>query len=456
MAATMIKRSLKTLAFVAVTSVSATAAAAESLADAMVSAYNHSGLLDQNRATLRAADEDVAIAVAALRPVINWAYTNTHTSTPLGSEQRDSFSVIADLLVYDFGASKLAIEAQKEIVLATRAALVQAEQDVLLNAVTAYMNLRRDYEFLNLRQNNLRVITQEYRAAQDRFDVGEVTRTDVALAEARLALAKSNLAGAKGNLARSIEFFRSVTGRKPGKLTQPPRAPKIPSSAESAKATALRIHPAIKEVQHRVTAAELGIKVAEASLNPTVNLNARVSILDDFETSEEVGVTVGGPVYHGGALNARIRNAAAGRDQARAGLHIARHQIALNVGNAYAGVQVARSISQASEQQIRASRVAFRGVREEATLGSRTTLDVLNAEQELLDAQANQISAVTDEYIAVYTLLAAMGQLTAQNLNLGVTTYDPTEYYNLVKNAPAKMSKQGAALDRVLKSLGKQ
>lgn len=457
MAATFIKRSISTLAVVAVTCFSSAAAHAESLADAMVSAYNHSGLLEQNRAVLRAADEDVAIAVAALRPVINWAYSYSKTKVGSSSSTSDSLGLRADLLLYDFGASQFTIDAQKETVLATRAALIGVEQNVLLNAVTAYMNVRRAYEFLNLRQNNLRVITQELRAAEDRFDVGEVTRTDVALAEARLASAKSGLAAAQGDLARAIEFYRAVTGHKPGQLTNPPAAPKTPASADAAKSVALRGHPSLAEIQHQVSAAELGIKAAEAALRPTVNLEAGLSASDTTGTvARTAGISIGGPVYHGGALNARIRQLMANRDALRGGLHATRHTLAQNVGDAYAGLQVARAVSQASEQQIRASRVAFRGVREEATLGSRTTLEVLNAEQELLDAQANRISAITDEYIAVYTLLSTMGLLTADSLNLGVTQYDPTEYYNLVKSAPSSVSKQGAALDRVLKSLGKQ
>ena len=181
--------------------VSATAATAETLGQSLAHAYEHSGLLDQNRALLRAADEDVAQAVSALLPVVNWSASATlRYPDPTG---RDNFTsanvgISTSLLLYDAGASQFAIDAQKEAVLATRHQLVSAEQQVLLRAVQAYMSVRREAAFLNLRQNNVRVITQELRAARDRFEVGEVTRTDVSLAEARLASARSQLAAAEG------------------------------------------------------------------------------------------------------------------------------------------------------------------------------------------------------------------------------------------------------------------
>jgi outer membrane protein len=185
-------------------------------------------------------------------------------------------------------------------------------------------------------------------------------------------------------------------------------------------------------------------------------LNGFVSTDKDSNTSAQVGVNVGGPIYRGGAILSQFRQVQANRDAARAGLHLTSLGIEQQVGNAFASLQVARASRQASEQQITAARTAFEGVREEATLGSRTTLDVLNAEQELLDAQANRIAAQSDEVIASYSLLSAMGLLTADHLNLPVQQYDPSAYYNLVKDAPSIVSEQGAALDRVLQAIGKE
>lgn len=429
---------------------------AETLRDALVHAYEHSGLLEQNRALLRAADEDVAIAVAATLPVIRWS-TTASQSYPRRADQdlvELNASISAELTLYDGGANQLAVEAQKELVLGTRQSLRDIEQQILQRAVEAYMDVRRDSEFVALRQSNVRLITQELRAAQDRFEVGEVTRTDVSLAEARLASARSLLASAQGTLARSVEEFRTAVGRTPGNL-QPVQAAPVSRSLADAKAFALRNHPVVLETRHSVTAAELNIRRAEAAYRPSVTLGARVGLDQNLSSGREMSLTMSGPIYSGGRLSAQVRQFMARRDAARAGLHVTNHGIEQGVGNAYSFLQVARASLQASDEQTRAATVAFRGVREEATLGARTTLDVLNAEQELLDARANVISAQADEVIASYGVLAAMGLLTAEHLKLPVQQYDPAAYYNLVKDAPTITSEQGQALDRVLRAIGK-
>ena len=434
------------------------AAQAETLSQALSSAYNNSGLLEQNRALLRAADEGVAQSVAATLPVINWSLsaTRTRTDVPVPSNTNSALARIsADLTLYSGGANKLSTEAQKEVVLGTRQALRSVEQDILLRAVQAYMNVVSDREFVQLRQSNVRVITQEFRAAQDRFEVGEVTRTDVALAEARLAAARSLLASAQGNLARSAEEYTAAVGQAPSGPSAVSPAP-VSRNINDAKAFAVRNHPSILEAQHSVSAAELNIKVAEAAIKPTISLNTFVARDNDGDNSGQIGLNIGGPIYRGGSINSQIRQFQANRDAARSGLHLITIGIEQQVGNSYALLQVARASRQASDQQISAARVAFQGVREEATLGSRTTLDVLNAEQELLDAEANRIAAQSDEVVASYSLLSAMGLLTADHLNLPVQQYDPSEYYNLVNNRSVETSTQGAALDRVLEAIGKE
>ncbi|MFA8441329.1 TolC family outer membrane protein [Yoonia sp.] len=431
---------------------------ADTLAEALSAAYNNSGLLEQNRALLRAADEGVAQSVAATLPIINWSVSANRTwvDTPVQTTSDSALArITGDLTLFDFGVSQLGIEAQKEVVLGTRQALRDLEQNVLYRAVQAYMNVRSAGEFMQLRQNNVRVITQEFRAAQDRFEVGEVTRTDVALAEARLAAARSLLAAAQGELAQSIEEYSVAVGRAPEGLSAVNPAP-VSRDLNDAKAFAVRNHPAILEAQHSVTAAELNIMRAKAATRPSVSLNGFVSTDQDSNTSAQLGVSIGGPIYQGGAILSAFREVQANRDAARSGLHLTTLAIEQQVGNAYALLQVARASRQASDQQISAAQVAFEGVREEAALGSRTTLDVLNAEQELLDARANLIAAQSDEVIASYALLSAMGLLTADHLNLLVQQYDPSAYYNLVKDAPSALSPQGAALDRVLESIGKE
>lgn len=452
-------KSFLIVAVAAVTIAMSGAVKAETLTDTLIKAYRHSGLLDQNRAVLRAADEDVAQAVATLRPVINY-YANVTSSSatmPTGLSNghlTGNLGISASLLLYDGGGSKLAIDGAKETVLATRQGLISVEQSVLLRAVTAYMNVRRDNEFVALRRNNVRVIAEQLRAAKDRFEVGEVTRTDVSLAESRLALARANKAAADGNLARSREEYRAATGTYPKSLRAAPKAPATAKSLESARAVAYTTHPAMKKIQHEISAAEIGVLRSVAAMRPKLSAVGRLNVSPNANDFSSVGLELGGPIYQGGKLSSLYRQAMARRDATRAGLHITRHEVAQGVGNAWAMLSVSRATLEASNRQISAARVAFRGVKEEATLGARTTLDVLDAEQELLDAKANRISSITDQYVATYTLLSTMGLLTVEHLNLGIRTYDPTAYYNAVRRAPAHTT-QGRSLDRVLRALGK-
>ena len=452
-------RCAKFLAMCFALTVSAMPAQSESLGDALRDTYHNAGLLDQNRALLRAADEDVAQSLAALRPVITWQaqaiYANMSASTAGGLPDSidATISVSGSLLVHDGGASALATEAQKELVLQTRQGLVQVEQQVLFRTVSAYMEVRRASEFLALRRSNVGVIDQELRAARDRFEVGEVTRTDVSLAEARLAAARSLLAAAEGSLAQATEEYRATVGRAPGRLDVVNPAA-LQHDLEAARAFAVRNHPEVLGAQYGVSASELNIRRAEAALNPRLNLGGTVGLNDQGDATQRLSLTYGGTLYQGGQLQSIIRQAQARRDASRSNLLVVSQGVSQNVGNAYASLRVARASREASALQVRAARTAFRGVREEATLGARTTLDVLNAEQELLDAQANAISAQADEVIASYQVLGAMGLLTAQHLNLGVQSYDPAAYYNLVRDAPATTSQQGQALDRVLRSIG--
>lgn len=445
-------------------------ALAETLADALVGAYEYSGLLEQNRALLRAADEDVATAKSALKPVLRWAagltqsFGTSRSSSFLAAQSTDrlqaSINLIGELLIYDFGASAYRIEAAKETVLATRQTLVSLEQQVLLRAVAAYMGVIEASETVELRNNNLRLLTQELRAARDRFDVGEVTRTDVALAEAQLANARSGLAGAEGDLLRAVEEYRNVVGRTPGNLSQPPSLPNVGGNLAAAKGLAVRQHPSIISAQHQVAAADLSVEANEAAMAPSITLNGQYGLNETFDSraytrSGSVGVNVGQTIYQGGALSSAVRRSMAQRDAQRANLHVVRRDVEQDVGNAYAALASARAQLEASDRQIRAARIAFRGVREEATLGARTTLDVLDAEQSLLDAESTRVSARANLYVAAYSVLAATGQLTARDLKLPVQIYDAGAYYNLVKDGPAKYSKEGKALDRVLRALQK-
>lgn len=446
-------------------------ARAENLTDAMIGAYNTSGLLEQNRALLRAADEDVAEAISTLRPVIEWSASASRslsrslsdvTPDVVKRNMSNAFvGLTADLLLFDSGGRRHAINAAKETVLATRQTLISIEQDVLLRAVAAYFNVVLQQQIVSLRENNLNLLDEELSATQDRFEVGEVTRTDVALAESRQAAARSNLVAARGDLDNARAEYLAAVGHEPQNLVQRLDLPGAPASADAATAVAVRSHPDILAAQRQVTAAEYNVRRAESAIGPKIALRGDVGMRENltgsgYERDATVSLNLSQPIYQGGGLNAQVRRAMATRDSIRASLLTAQENVALNATNAYVRFDVARSSLSATGERIRAAQVAFDGIREEARLGARTTLDVLQAEQELLDARTEQLSARAEESIAAYQLLAAQGLLTVDNLNLAVQVYDPTLYYNMVKDAPSRISKQGRDLDRVLKALGKE
>ncbi|SEM78665.1 TolC family outer membrane protein [Palleronia pelagia] len=473
MITTKIVRSARRLSAVALLALgTALPVQAETLADALVSAYRNAGLIDKNAAALRAADEDVAQALAALRPIINytasltrtWQFPNDRTVvTPTGpqriensAETSATIGISADLLLWDGGATRLRGDVARELVLATRQGLINAEQQVLLNGVLAYLGVREAIAFVNLRQSNVQLISEQLRAAQDRFEVGEVTRTDVAVAEAALASARSNLALARGDLEQARADFVRFVGRQPGQLQDVSAPAPAAGSLDAAQRVARRSHPLIRQQMRLVTVGDLNVLRAEAAMKPSISANARVSVADEFEEQASVGVTMTGPIYRGGQLSSLYRQAVANRDETRADLHITTDDVLQSVAQAWAQLSVSRARIQASQLEVRAATLAFRSVQEEVRFGTRTTLDVLDSEQDLQDARANLISSRIAEIRASYQLLSSMGLLTVEHLNLPVVTYDPSAYYNAVKTAPVrKVSPQGEKLDLLLKSLGK-
>jgi outer membrane protein len=439
-------------------------AAAETLTDALIDAYRNSNLLEQNRAVLRAADEDVALAVSALRPTLDFI-TNLRgdlidqSATPRTDDLNDlsaTFSLAARIVLLDSGQRGLEIDVAKETVLATREALRVVEQNVLLTAVDAYFSVLSAQAFVELGENNVRLIGEELQAARDRFEVGEVTRTDVALAESSLAAARSNLAASRGDLETARQQFRTAVGRLPGDLQLPPTTPAVADTLDEAVAIAVRLHPDIKRAQREVTVSDLSVDIASRAYGPTISATGQISTDSTGNEQQIVGLEFRQPIYSGGRLASLERQAIARADQTRASLHQTTIEIKERVRVAWSRVAVAQAQIAATEQQIRAARIAFEGTREEARLGARTTLDVLDAEQDLRNAQASRIEAVAQRYFAIYSLLSSMGLLTVEHLNLGVPTYDPAAYYNAVENAPARHSAQGEALDRVLQRIGRE
>lgn len=434
-------------------------AKAHSLADALAFAYENSQILEQQRFLLRASDEDVVQSQAAFAPVIDFLARSQQTGV---NGTNDSLTTTLQLnaqwLLWNAGARQLRLEATKESVLAARWGLVGVEQQVLFNAASAFLTLRQDIQEVALRESNLRLITQELRAAEDRFEVGEVTRTDVEIARARLAAARSALAAAQGQVEVSREGYILAVGRPPHALVAPPAAPELPASEDAAKSIALRTAPSIRALQHQVKALEFLATARDRDRQGTISLNSSVStgLRDGDETTgASVGLTYQRNVFDGGSLRSFLRQATANLGASRAELAQQGRVVTEDVGRSWALLQVAQAQVLASQQQVRAAQLAFEGVREEASLGARTTLEVLNAEQELLDARNAVITAQTDAYLAVYGVLAATGLLTTDHLGLTVERYDVTDYFNTVTAPNRVFSEQGSRLDQVLQRRGR-
>jgi outer membrane protein len=431
---------------------------AESLKSALAKAYENSGILAQNQALLNAADEGVVAAAGALLPAVQASISQSYRKTEGVTDISDStsFSISARMPIYDFGRGQLGIDLAKEAVTGTRYQLASIEQTVLLNAIEAFMQYRQSAELVRLRENNLKVIDQELRAANDRFEVGEITRTDVAMAEAAKAQSLSALAQARGDLERSSEAYLMAVGTKPNSPDAPVNLPSLPASASAAKAAAARSHPDVLAAQSQVAQAEIRLAQAEANAMPSVSLSGSLSRSDQTSLSmtstANLGIEATIPLYQGGQIDSGVRQATAQLSSAKSALRVAVLNSDLQVGSAYARLTVARANMQATEQQIAAAQIAFDGLREEAKLGARTTLDVLNAEQNLLDAKANRVIASTEVVNATYAVVAALGQLSAKDLGLQVQLFDPEAYAATVETAAPSM--RGLQLDKVLGKFG--
>lgn len=438
----------------------ATAVQADGIRDAMATAYENSQLLDQQRFLLRIDDENVTQNIASLFPVINFVANtardfdnNTTTATA---------SLVGQLVLYQGNRRRVGIEAARQTVNATRQQLISVEQQVLLDAVTAYLNVWEALQVVGVREQNVRVLSQQLRAARDRFEVGEDTRTDVAQAEAQLAQARAALAADQGTLEIARELYALAVGERPGTLAGPGGLPHLPSDAHEAERIARDVNPSIRAIQFEVSAAELAVEDARGLNRPTISLETRFdqTIDSPFPGSEggsgSIALSLTQPIYQGGTNASIERQALAQASATRSGLN---QQVLITVqqiGNAYALLQVANAQIQASLQQIEAAELAFLGVQEEASLGARTTLDVLDAEQDLLDARILRIAAQADLYLAAYQVLSATGLLTVEQLGLPVPEYDPEAYSQAFPaGQPRVASPQGNRLDSLLQRIGR-
>ncbi len=441
----MTPRSLKSFLLAGAFALGAGSTAAETLSDALVKAYQTSPLLESSRAGLRAQDEEVPLARSNRRPQLDiGGSTALQQSTRVPGEVFDTYQAAlnASLLIYDSGQTAAAIESARYTVAAARASLLETEQAVLFNAVSAYMDVRRDLEFLSIAQSDVGVLEEQLRASNNRFEVGEVTRTDVSLTEAQLAESRATLAQAVGNLALSREAYLAAVGVPPVDLAPPPPPPELPATMEAALALALRLNPSITQAQFAERAALADFDRARAADGPQVNVTASLgydntralNFNEDF--SGDIGVSAAVPLYTGGRNSALVRQAQHILERRQAEVQAAGRDVAQQVNSAWIQIQVSQASIVANRSQVEAARIAYEGVAEEARLGARSTIDVLTADQDLLQAEAELVRSQRDAYVAAYAVLQAIGLLTVEHLDLGVVPYDPDVNFVRVERGP--------------------
>lgn len=423
-------------------------AVADTLNAALASAYTGNPTLNAERARLRSIDEGVPIARSGYRPTIigsgsvEQRRTNTSLSLPTeGKNTSKDYGVSLSQSIFRGFQTINSIREAEANVYAGRADLLNVEQATLLSAVSTYMDVVRDLAIVRLRQNNVRVLSERLKATNDRFRVGEVTKTDQAQAIARRAGAVSQLNLAQSNLKTSRAEYERIIGHIPSNVRQPPLPnSRLPRGVNSALETAGQANPVLQASLFREVAAHRAIKRIQGELLPTLSFEAsydRVfdpsSTVEDSETAVFAGrLTV--PFYQAGEVGARVRQAKQIFDQRTRQVQEARVRVRADVISSWGVLQAARAQLISDRAQVRANRTALDGVREEEKVGQRTVLDVLDAEQELLDAQVGLVSTKRDLVVAVYSVLFSVGRLTAENLGLRVTLYDAEEHYSRSKH----------------------
>ena len=435
-------------------------ARADTLEWALVQAYQNNPSLNAQRAALRATDENVPQALSGYRPKLSltanggYNYTNATSAFPLTTggpintiqyaQQFLSRGVGATgsyTLFNGWQTANKTRQAESQVD-AMRETLRVTEQQVLLDAATAYMNLLRDQAILDLNRRNVEVLTEQLKQTRERYQIGELTPTDVAQAASRLAAGRSALLGAQSNYVTSQANYRRVIGVDPGRLAPGTPVDRLsPRTLPRAVAEGQAQSPSVLAAAYGVDVAALAVKVSEGSLYPSLTLTASVTQGTNpaFETlyqtaaSGVAALTV--PIYQGGAEYSTIRQAKETLGQQRLNLDVNRDQARATVVQSWGQLDAAKAQIEATTAQVNAAEIALNGVREEARVGQRTTLDVLNAQQELVNARVALVTAQHDRVVASYTLLAAVGGLSMPHLGLNVDIYDPMVHYQQVRDA---------------------
>lgn len=431
-----------------------TPALADTIEAALVRAYQNNPQLNAQRAQVRSTDENVPQALSGYRPKVGinlstgYQYQDIqqvqkglaiHSDPPL---QPNSASLTVNQTLYNGNQTANRTRAAESQVSGAREALRVLEQTVLLQAATAYMDYLRDAATLEVQRSNVRVLEQTLKQTRDRFNVGEVTRTDVAQSEAQLAAGRTQALTAESNLTTTRANFRRIIGNEPTNLA--PGSPVdrfLPGTIASAVNLSLVENPNVTASMFGIDVNYLQVKINEGALLPTVTLQAAVSqsyqqTLTVFRTTSASAIaTASVPIYQGGGEYSLIRQSKENLAQQRLNLETTRDQIRATVVQAWGQLEAGKAQVKSAQAQVTASEIALNGVREEAKAGQRTTLDVLNAQQALVNARVALVTAQHDRVVASYSVMSAVGRLAPQVLGLNTTVYDPSVHYQQVRDS---------------------
>ena len=429
------------------------AATADTLREALARAYVGNPTLTGARAGLRATDEDVAIARAQGLPDVSATaaynrFVKRSANSFTSPKKSIGGSVTATVPIFEGGFVRNSIRAAKARVEQGRASLQATEGEVFTNAVAAYMDVIRDSAIVDLNAGNVKVLETNLQASQDRFQVGDLTRTDVAQSEARLSVARSGLQSAQAQLDFSRQTYLEVIGKFPDRLEPPPPLPGLPAMSDEAVDIAVANNPDLAAARQAARAAEYDIGIARALRLPRVSAFGTGDYTDyqgtlaggaagvrQIDKTATVGVQAQIPIFQGGEPGARVRQAQARKSQALEAQTAAERAVIADARVAFSRYQAALGVIDSSMAAVAANELALEGVRAEQGVGTRNVLDVLNAEQELLNSRSTLVSAKRDAYVAGFALLAAMGRAQARDLGLdGGSLYDPVANYRRVNN----------------------
>ncbi|PVX31214.1 TolC family outer membrane protein [Sphingomonas pokkalii] len=433
-----------------------TATPTTTLQDALAQAYATNPDLQGQRANQRANDENVPIARSQGLPgfTANGSASDSLYNTASNAftpTRQAQFGLNLTQPIYSGGRIRNSVHAAEVRVDAGRANLRGTEADIFTQTVTAYLNVIRDESVVRLNQENVHVLEVNLQATRDRFEVGDLTRTDVAQSEARLALAQAQLRSAEAQLIGSRETYIRVVGTPPGVLAPPPPLPNLPEDVQTAEQVALANNPFLEAAQLARDATRYDTRVAQAGRLPQVSLGAGgtytnylgsiasvgsgAAAVPNTTTNATVGVQLTMPLFQAGRPAAQVRQAQAREGAAIEQVTLTERGVIAQARSAYASYQAALRVIESSRTAVQANQLSLEGVRAENSVGTRTILDILNAEQELLNAQVQYVTAERDAYVAGFTLLAAMGRAQARDLNFEAgQLYDPALNYKRVRN----------------------